>query len=56
MHEAGLGGAGTLVEVARILVKERGEHRMSEEITGASVDKLCGKRLLYPAAPCPYPA
>jgi len=29
MHEARLKGAGALVVVARILVKERGEDRMS---------------------------
>jgi hypothetical protein len=43
VDEAGLERAGALVVVARVLVKERGEHRMSEEITGASVDKLCSK-------------
>ena len=37
MDEAGLKRAGTLVVVARVLVKERGEHRMRQEITGASV-------------------
>ena len=41
MHEAGLKGAGALVVVARILVKERGEDRMSQEVTAASVDKPC---------------
>ena len=41
MHKAGLKGSGALVVVARILVKDRGEHRMSQEVTAASVDKLC---------------
>lgn len=43
MKHAGFNGAGTLVEVARILVEERGEDRMAEEVTGASIAKLCGK-------------
>jgi hypothetical protein len=29
MRDAGLNGTGALVAVARILVQERGEHRMS---------------------------
>ena len=55
MHEAGLDRAGALVEVARILVKERGEHRTSEEITGAPVDKLCGKTFAVSSGPLPIP-
>ena len=43
MRKAGLNGAGALVVVARILVKERGEDRMSQEVTAAPVDKLCRK-------------
>lgn len=55
MHEAGLDRAGALVEVARILVKERGEDRTSEEITGAPVDKLCGTTFAVSSGPLPIP-
>src|SRR5580704_3933069 len=43
MHQAGLNGAGALVVVARVLMKERGEDRVSEEVAVASVGKLCAK-------------
>ena len=41
MHEARLKGAGALVVVARILAKERGEERIRQEVTDASVSKRC---------------
>src|SRR5258707_15238787 len=42
MPEARLKGAGALVVVARILVKEHGEERIRQEVTDASVGKRCG--------------
>src|SRR5260370_38443719 len=55
MHQAGIKRAGALVVVARILVKERGEHRVSEEVTGASVDKLCRKTFAVSRGTLPVP-
>src|SRR5260370_39682188 len=43
MDQAGLKGAGALIEVAWILVEERGEDRMAQEFTAASIAKLSGK-------------
>jgi hypothetical protein len=43
MRDAGLNGAGALVVVVRILVQERREDCMSQEVAAASIDKLCGK-------------
>jgi hypothetical protein len=55
MHEAGLNGARTLVVVARILVQERGEHRMSQEVTAASIDKFSSKTLAVSRGALPVP-
>src|ERR1700693_3273492 len=42
MHDPGLKSARALIVVARILVKERGEDRMSQQVTAPSVHKFCG--------------
>ena len=55
MHQAGLKRAGALVVVARILVKERGKHRVSQEVTGASIDKLCSKTFAVSRGTLPVP-
>ena len=41
MCKARLNGTGALVVIARVLVKERWEHRMRQEVTATSVDELC---------------
>ena len=56
MRDAGLNGAGALIVVARILVNERREDGMSQEVTAASVDKLCGKTFAVSRGTLPYPA
>src|SRR5882762_3792207 len=55
MHEAGLKGAGTLVVVARILVKERGEDGVRQEVTGASVEKRCSIPFAISRSTLPVP-
>ena len=55
MYEPRLNGAGALVVVARILVKESGEDRMSQEVTAASVDKLCRKTFAVSCGTLPVP-
>ena len=56
MHKPGLNGARTLVVVARILVKEGGEDRMSQKVTGAPVDKLCSITFAVSRATLPIPS
>ena len=55
MYEPRPNGAGALVVVARILVKESGEDRMSQEVTAASVDKLCRKTFAVSCGTLPVP-
>ena len=55
MHKAGLNRAGALIVIARILMEERGEHRMSQEVTAASVDKLCSKTFAVSRGTLPVP-
>jgi hypothetical protein len=43
MEHAGLNGAGALVEVAWVLMEERGEESMAQEGAGTSIAKLCGE-------------
>ena len=56
MHNAGFNGTGTLVVVARILVKERGEDGMSQQVTAASVDKPCSKTFAISCGTLPVPS
>src|SRR5262249_35732010 len=55
MQKAGLNRARSLVVVARILVKERGEDRMGQEVAAASVDKLCGITFAVSRGALPIP-
>jgi len=55
MREAGFSGAGALVVVARILVQERGKDRVSQEVTGASIGKLCRKSFGVSRGALPIP-
>jgi hypothetical protein len=56
MEHAGLNGAGALIDVAWILAEERGEDRMAQEVTGASIAKLCGKTFAVARSTWPSPA
>jgi hypothetical protein len=56
MQEAGLSGTRALVVVTRILVKERREYRMSQEVAAVSVGELCSKTFAVSRGTCPYPA
>jgi hypothetical protein len=55
MHEARFKGAGALVVVARILAKERGEERICQEVTDASVGKRCSITLAISRSTLPVP-
>src|SRR4029077_11111648 len=55
MHEARLDGAGALVVVARILVKECGEGGVRQEVAGASVEKRCSITFAISRSTLPVP-
>src|SRR5260370_12470513 len=55
MHEARLKGAGAPIVVARILVKQRGEERIRQEVAAAPVDKRCRITLAISRSTLPEP-